>query len=43
MLFDDILCKIGEFGIYQAVLYVLLGLVGVPTGESSLQPMPLPP
>ena len=32
MLFDAILKEIGEFGPWQIILYVLLGLVGIPTG-----------
>ena len=34
MLFDAILKEIGEFGPWQILLYVLLGLVGIPTGKS---------
>jgi len=33
MLFDDILREIGEFGPYQILLYILLGLAGIPTGK----------
>ncbi len=34
MLFDDVLQKVGEFGPYQIGLYCLLGLAGLPAGES---------
>ena len=34
MLLDEILAEIGEFGPYQIMLYILLGMVGVPTGRS---------
>ncbi|KAI0242171.1 Organic cation transporter protein [Lamellibrachia satsuma] len=36
MLFDDILKEIGECGPYQILLYILLGLAGIPTGFQNM-------
>ena len=33
MLFDDILSQIGEFGVYQIVVYFVLGLTGLLNGN----------
>jgi len=33
MLVDDILIEIGEMGTYQIIMYILLGLAGLPTGK----------
>jgi hypothetical protein len=36
MNFDDILRKTGEIGLFQIILFTLLGFVGIPTGEQNL-------
>ena len=34
--FDDVLRMAGEFGPYQIVLYIILGIVGFPAGKTLL-------
>ncbi|KAK2148387.1 hypothetical protein LSH36_500g01035 [Paralvinella palmiformis] len=36
MLVDDILIEIGEMGTYQIIMYILLGLAGLPTGWQNM-------
>ncbi|XP_064652869.1 organic cation transporter protein-like isoform X2 [Lineus longissimus] len=36
MNFDEILRRTGEIGVFQIILYILLGFVGIPTGEQNL-------
>ncbi len=33
LVFDDVLRMAGEFGPYQIVLYIILGIVGFPAGK----------